>query len=181
MAASNQKNDLVQIVMLTFFLCAVFFAGWGVFSNVKVQKNKSERDKQLANLKSLETLIENPASKESLKNDRRRKESEENSSRINVAVDAVLKKSTLEISKADSKPGRPAGGGGRQNRVFEYEYVVSFKPARIDEVYRFLAMLEQQAPHLEFKRIEVNSQKRKETDPDDWVLALTLVTYTTES
>ncbi len=181
MAASNQKNDLVQIVMLTFFLCAVFFAGWGVFSNVKVQKNKQERDKQLANLKNLEELIKSPASKESLKNNRRRKESEENSSRINVAVDAVLKKSTLKIESADSSQGKPVGGGSKQSRVFEHQYRVTFNPARIDEVYRFLAMLEQQAPHLEFKKIKVTSKKRKETDPDDWELDLSLVTYTTES
>ena len=36
MAASSKKNDFIQIVMLTFFLCSVFFAGLGIFFSAQV-------------------------------------------------------------------------------------------------------------------------------------------------
>lgn len=176
MAAANQKSDLVQIVLLTFALCAVFFTGWGIFSNFKANKTLAERKKQETSLKNLEQLLKDPQSVQSLKDHRRREESKENSGQIDTSVNFVLRGSRLTI--ADSNLSAPKGKGAGSSRVFEHQYDVTFNPAPIDDVYRFLARLEADQPHLEFRSITVRNRKRKPEDPDVWELDLTLVTYT---
>jgi len=177
-ASSGKNSDLVQIVLLTFALCAVFFTGWGIYSNYRGNKLIRERAVQLQRLKDLTRELRKSESRQILKNERRRKESEENSGQIDTAVASVLAKSNLRKATDNTDPPKPQGVGSQ--RVYEHTYRITFDPSPIDEVYRFLARLEAEQPHLEFKRVKVSSKKKREEDPDEWQLDLTLVTYTSE-
>ena len=179
MAASNQKSDLAQIVMLTFFLCAIFFTGWGLYSTTRVNSLEKERSVQAQRLKDLQKELAKKESQQIVKDERRRKQSAENSTQIDTAVQAVLAGSGLSLSKGEPSPPKTSGPAG--NRVEEFSYSAEFKPADIDQVYRFLAMIEAQQPHLEFKKIKIRSKRRKPEDPDLWELDVTLVTYRLES
>jgi hypothetical protein len=180
-AASNQqKSDLLQIVLLTFVLCTVFFAGWGVFSRLRGSRSIAQRDREVAAMKSLEKELKDPKSVQAIRDQRARDKSKENSAEIDAAVASVLQNSPMKIQKATPRPKKQQGGSGA-TRVFEHEYKVTFNPAPIDEVFAFLARLEAEQPHLEFRGLSVMSKKRKEEDPDHWELDITLVTYTTES
>jgi hypothetical protein len=180
MAASNQqKSDLLQIVLLTFFLCAVFFTGWGVFSNLRVSRLVTQRDREVTTMKNLEKELKDPKTIQTLRDQRARDESKKNSAQIDTAVAEVLKNSSLKIQSANPRPPKQQGGAG--SRVLEHQYDVTFNPAPIDDVYAFLARLEAEQPHLEFRGLAVTSKKRKAEDADLWELDITLVTYTTES
>ena len=113
MAASNQKSDLIQIVMLTFALCAVFFAGWGLFSNYKGNKLRTQRTVQLQRMKDLDKELRKTESKQVLKDDRRRKESEANSGQIDSAVASVLQSSNLRPATSNTDPPRSHDTGRR--------------------------------------------------------------------
>ena len=180
MAAGTKKNDLTQIVMLTFFLCAVFFTIWGIWKSTRVATLRESRDMQAKRLVNLEKELKKPESQQAFKDDIRRKDSAENSGQIDSAVQTVLDRTQLKLKKGDPS-GAPKQSGPAGNRVYEFQYTAYLNPAPIEEVYRFIAMLEAQQPHLEFKKVKVRNKKRKEEDPDEWELDLTLVTYTTES
>jgi len=181
MAASNQqKSDLLQIVLLTFVLCTVFFAGWGIFSKLRGTRLVAERSREVTAMKSLEKELKDPKSVQALRDQRARDESKKNSAQIDAAVASVLQSSPLKIQSATPRPPKQQGGTGAA-RVYEHEYKVIFNPAPIDDVYSFLARLEAEQPHLEFKALKVLSKKRKEEDPDHWELDIVLVTYTTDS
>ena len=179
MAASNQKSDLAQIVMLTFFLCAIFFTGWGIYSSTRVTALEKERNQQAQRMEDLQKELRKKESQQIVKDDRRRKKSAEVSTQIDTAVQSVLAGSGLILSKGEPSPPKTSGPAGK--KVKEFSYSAEFKPADIDQVYRFLAMIEAQQPHLEFKKIKIRSKKRKAEDPDLWELDVTLVTYQVES
>ena len=179
MAAANKKSDFTQIVMLTFFLCAVFFTIWGIWSSAQSSSLREERDRQARLLANLEKELKKPESIQKLKDEVRRQESQENSGQIDSAVQSVLERARLVLKKGDPSPPKTSGPKGQ--RVQEFQYTASFNPASIDQVYTFIAMLEAQQPHLEFKKVKVRNKKRNPEDPDSWELDLTLVTYTVES
>lgn len=179
MAASNQqKSDLLQIVLLTFFLCAVFFTGWGVFSSLKASRLLAQRNREATNLKNLEKELRDPKTIQALRDQRAKEDSKKNSAQIDTAVASVLQSSSLKIQREDPRAAKPQGGSG--SRVFEHQYDVTFNPAPIDDVLAFLARLGAEQPHLEFRKISIITKKKKEGDPDHWELDLQLVTYTTE-
>ncbi len=177
-AAKSQKSDLLQIVMLTLFLCAVFFTGWGIFSNIKVGRLLEERRHEVANIKNLEKELKEPGSIQALRDFRAREESKKNTQQIDSAVTEVFKKSRLTLDRATPSPPKTTGSGS--SRIHEHTYRVYANPASIDDVYTFLARLEADAPHLDFRSIRVSTKKKKVDDPDLWDLDLTLVMYTTD-
>ena len=175
-AKSQQKDDLLQIVLFTFCLCTVVFTGWGVFSNLRVKSLLKGREAEASNLKSLEKELRDPKNVQAFRDYQARLKSETNAGKhIDRAVAEVLKSSRLQISKNPPTPPKPLGQG-----MFEYSYRVTFKPAQIDDAFSFLARLEAEAPHLEFRGVTVKSTKRKDDDPEEWELDVTLVTYAKE-
>jgi hypothetical protein len=177
-ASSSQKSDLLQIVMLTFFLCAVFFTGWGIFSNLKTGRLLAERQSEARTLTNLERELKDAKSIQTLLAHRAREKSKEHSGQIDTAVSAVLKNSSLTYSTMDPRAPKPQGGGS--SKVFEHTLKLVLNPAPINDVYTFLARLEAQAPHLSFRSLKISSKQRRPEDPDVWQLDVTLVTYTTE-
>jgi len=178
-AADQRRSDLLQIVLLTFVLCTVFFAGWGIFSRMRGAKLVAQRGREVTAMKNLEKELKDPKSVQALRDQRAREESKKNSAQIDSAVASVLQSSPMKIQSATPRAPKPQGSGS--SRVFEHQYDVTFNPAPIDDVFAFLARLEAEQPHLEFRSFSVVSKKRKADDPDHWELDMTLVTYTTES
>ena len=179
MAASNQKNDLVQIVMLTFFLCTVFFTGLGIWYSMKVKGLTEDRGRLVRGLAGMERDFLKKDNIQIVKDERARQKSAENSGQIDTAVNSVLANSSLKINDLDSGDYKLVTSGPDKFR--EYSYNATFDGAPIGEVLRFLGMLEAQQPHLECKKMKLKSKKRKPEDPDLWELNLSLITYTPDS
>ena len=118
MAASNQKSDLAQIVMLTFFLCAIFFTGWGIYSSTRVTALEKERNQQAQRMKDLQKELRKKESKQIVKDDRRRKKSAEVSTQIDTAVQSVLAGSGLILSKGEPSPPKTSGPVGKKVKEF---------------------------------------------------------------
>jgi hypothetical protein len=177
-ARNQQQNDLLQNVLFTFCLCTVVFTGWGIWSSLRVNRLLAERKTEESNLKALARELRDPKNVQALRDYRARQESEKNSGQIDTAVSSVLKNSAnpLKIKLAPPTPPKVIGQG-----ITEHSHRVTFNPAPINDVYAFLALLEAEQPHLEFRSLTVKSAKKRDTDPDEWELDVTLVTYTKTS
>ncbi|MHC4936808.1 MAG: hypothetical protein ACYTGJ_11400 [Planctomycetota bacterium] len=173
MAASSKKNDFIQIVMLTFFLCSVFFAGLGIFFSAQVDGLRAERDRGIQNLATMRKELLMKEAMDVVKDERARKASAENSAEIDTAVNSVLQTTSLKIEDATNNGSKPVGGG--QSGVLEYSFNFKFQPAPIDQILRFLGLLEVKQPHLEFSKLKLNASK---ADPNLWTLDIALITYT---
>ncbi|MFQ5655307.1 MAG: hypothetical protein ACE5GW_11330, partial [Planctomycetota bacterium] len=153
---SHGSSDLLQIVILTLFLCAVFFGGWGLYSKFQYAKQHAARDKEAESHRKLKALLKKQESIDTLRNHRRREQSKKHSAEIDTAVQEVLDGMGNSAAKpvlADSHlyPAKKEGSGDAA--IYESEWSGKLAPMALKDHLAFLHRLEVDRPHIRFKRL----------------------------
>ncbi|MEM7235985.1 MAG: hypothetical protein AAF517_27715 [Planctomycetota bacterium] len=181
MAKKNTASDALQIVMMTLYLMAVFFGGWGAYNHFfRVKDAREDRTRERAGLIQIQDMLAEDENKEALIQWRKRQESK------NRGEDNLLQSEVLEVvqglprkpeigSISGSKPSSRAG-------VTELQCDVTFKPTSLQRgLLQFVQVLEASKPHISFERVVINQRNRRRSEGDDnWHAEFKLVTYTSE-
>lgn len=179
MAAKTSSNDLVQIIMLTFFLCALFFGGWGGYVWLQVNAAETTRASEEASLAKLDKMFRDSKNKEVLRNYQK---VEQSRNRVpgGVSINAMIL--TLDKIKNDQKwiiRGTPLNpktlDGGVTESIFKLELGVRPLMNFVD----FLYELELEYPQIKVQDFDLTRKKTKD-DPDgaNYSATINLVTYT---
>ena len=173
-AKSSGTSDLIQIVMLTFFLCALFFGGWGGYVWWTVQGYEAKRDEAESDRKSLQSLFLNPKNINAEIEYQRRKGAGGENEDLIAAVDNVLgqmqARSWVNTTR-QSKPKRIDEG------IVERTYAVDFSERPLRDYVNFLAMMEHRKPHVLVEDLTLIRKKSKDGNPDLFRAKIVFLAY----
>ncbi len=181
MARSSKTggNDLLQVVMMTFCMMAIFFAVWGAYNQYKCTKLRKLRAFENKSIHDLEILLNKPKSKEAMRDWLRREESKKLSTDVDVSVREVLDglgASAPAIDRISGPRERNFGKG-----VVEHEWDLEFLKTDLKKLVAFVYKLELERPHINFKEIKLNRRAtKKDKGQDLWSSDMKLATYTSK-
>lgn len=175
------KNDVVQILMLSFMLCAVFFGIWGGFMAYKARTDLAERDTQQRDYENLQKLAKKSENKDIVRNYRRREETQSDSESLYNSLINTSKKLGPHAPKIDqfNKETDKTDKSGVTIRKGRAELA----QARIEDFISFLRLLEDTQPQVNITRIKLNHarQRRGEEEQNLWSCTLWISTYVSAS
>ncbi|MCA8959648.1 MAG: hypothetical protein KDC38_04010 [Planctomycetes bacterium] len=181
MAKKSSTNDILQIMMMTFYLMAVFFGGWGAYNHFfRVEEELARRDREQKGLIEVQKLLKDEENREALIQWRKREESKRaGDERLGREVSEVLAalRPAPAIANQNSSPPKKQGKDGK-DAVTLYEFNISFKPTSIQGgPLQFVQMVETLKPHLSFEKVEITKRSKKNTSEDNWASEFTIVNY----
>ncbi len=179
MAGKSSKSDLLQIVMMTLYLMAIFFGGWGAYNHYYLAaEERAYRTKQQAGLNRLKVVLKDPENQEALVQYLRVEESKKaGTDRLSAEVFEVLAEmgQKPEVESNRTQPSKGMGKG-----LTRHEFDISFKPVSLQGgLLNFVQQMEGKKPHVSFDKVTF-SKRGKKSDEDKWTSDFTLVTYVSE-
>jgi len=176
MAGNKSGNDTIQIILMTFYLMAIFFGCWGAWNHLyKDRKEVVKRDKERQNLARLESLLKDPKSKDTLLSYRRIQESKANQGELSEEVYGVVKTIGNLNERIENRSNR--AGARQSGGMVEVKTVFEFKPMELGAgLLHFVAAVETKLPHCSFSKVQLTRKARGE-DADLWAAEMHIVTY----
>lgn len=178
-APKSTSNDLIQIVMLTLFLCALFFGGWGGYVWLQVSEAEDNRLKEERSATQLDKLLKDPKNKDAIRNYRLVRKSQEQAAgagglpaRIGE-LNKIKEDVTWIVADSEPKPKDLDDG------VKQIQYKIDFGVRPLMNYVDFFYELELECPHIMVEDVSL-TRKRTKDDPDgeNYSGTVMLITYT---
>ncbi len=171
MAAKSTKNDLIQITMLTFYLLALFFGGWGMYRQfVSIEEEALRRDRENRNVDKLDELLKKDDTDQILREFQRKQALDDDDLQTSVN-DVISNMPSLRPKKINPIRERSLGGG-----LTEETFNFSFEDTSLRQgLLNFIERLRDERPNIYVEK--VNFRLRKD---DQWTSDIRLVTYKTD-
>lgn len=181
-SGTGKANDFLEILMLTGFFCALFFACWGAYLHFSKASNLEERDRQHRNTLSVHAFLTDPNSVRAMQ-DYKRKESSNRSGTVRADLDEVL--DGLGSGAPKVKKLNP-GSGANRNKIpglEKLEYKALFHEGGTLRSYvMFYGRLKQLKPHIDVTRLRMTRKKsRSDKTADTWDVNVDLLTFRKKS
>lgn len=179
MAKDNKSkaNDVLEILMLTGFFCAVFFGCWGAYLQFTKGSKREHRDLESARIADLVKLLKDPASVQA-KQDFIRRQQSQRGGNMRADVTEVIDSMGPNAPKFERFTERGAGGPTLPG-VEKQEYKVEFQPGGAMRNYlAFLGRLKQMKPHIDVTRLEMTRKAARgatEAESDSWDVSVQLL------
>lgn len=175
---AGKANDFLEILMLTGFFCAIFFACWGGYLAWDRGRKVRDRNMHQDRGKRMHEYLSAREQRDRMMDYLRIKDSERDAGTMLAAVTEVLDR---------MGPNRPElvgvapGGRTTSGTTQVHEARVTFKPgAPLRHHVTFLGALKSEKPHLNVKRLNMNRKTgRNDADADTWDVSLDLIAFVT--
>lgn len=183
-SGGSGANDFLEILMLTGFFCAIFFACWGGYLLWQRSSGLETRNREFSDLKKMHEFLIEQEQRDRMVQHVRIEESKRDAGTMRAAVQEVLSSipsSGLTIASFQDTTRRTTRG---DSKIQEAEAKVIFQSARpISEHIEFLSRLKAEKPHLNVERLRLTRKTRRNEDPnaDSWDANMDLVAYITET
>ena len=165
MAAKSSSNDLIQIIMLTFFLCALFFGGWGGYVWLQVNAAETVRAAEEDSLAKLDKMFRDSKNKDILRNFQKVRQSR-NRNTGGASIGAMI--GTLDKIKSDVdwiQRLTPMRETSLDGGVTEVNFKIEFGVRPLMNYVDFFYELELEYPHIKVQDLDL-SRKNTKDDPD---------------
>ena len=167
-AKSDTKGDILQILGLTFALCAILFGGWGGWLQYQVSVLEAKRDKAERNLKSIDRDYKKKENINQVSRWRRQQEmrgSDDQIYKILLQVRNRLPSTvrpTFEGTTNDSKP---------RGEVLELLCDVKVAPISINYLLGFINQVQSERPDFDVQNFDVSRKVTKDgVLPTQWTV-----------
>ncbi len=185
-AGENTRDDLLQILIFTFFLCAIFFGGWGGWNYYKrSRESRPLRDRAQRHLREMEKMMRNVENREINARYQQEKKLKGNADQSlrNIAL------GVLDIMRSTDRPALQPGGRSdhkSSGKFTEFEYSFALQPCTLNKIVRYVATLEESRPDVKITKMKAKRKRPRgsaaDAKPEDiWETdTFKIATYITE-
>ncbi len=179
---STTKRDLLQIMMFTFYLCALFFGAWGGYLHWQVKELAVQSKGHVDATRRMHDELKKDETRAMQKQYLQLQELKGGGKSLSYAVEQV------RLSMADQV--RPAIIDTRTNerkagdKYTELEFSFKFEPTKLDHLIAFFGQLEANRPDIRVAKATLTKKRKPGTDDaipgdtDGWTAeAVKLVSY----
>lgn len=185
-AGENTRDDLLQILIFTFFLCAIFFGGWGGWNYYKwSRESRPLRDQAQRHIRDMEKMMRNVENRETNARYQQEKELKKNADQSlrNIAL------GVLREMRSTDRPTLQPGGRWDSKPSGKYtvlEYSFALQPCPLYKIVRYVATLEESRPDVKITKLKAKRKRLRgsaaDAKPEDiWETdTFKIATYITE-
>ncbi len=177
--SSSGASDFLEILMLTSFMCALFFGAWGGYLHFKKSDLKDQVDFEYANLQNMKKLLSKKENIDTYTSDYRRKESQNGSESFRAAILQVVNDSgkALTMGKVRSTGAPKEKGGMREDKAS-----VDFnKNGKLTDYIRFYGFLKNRKPHIRVESVNLTRSSGRRRGggaiADVWTNNMSILAY----
>ena len=177
---SSSGKDFLQIVMMTFYLMAVFFAGWGGYNYWKVSGKRADRQKEETSLNNLQKLLAKQESKSTVRDWLRKEKSKERSTNLTDDVQDILQ--SLGSTAPTIKKSQRIKDKVLSANVVQKGLDLEFHETALTRLITLIYKLESEHPHIYFSGIDLKKKRARKgaESEDNWTSSITIGTYASE-
>ena len=174
MASKSSKNDVLQIVMMTVYLMALFFGGWGAYNHYfRVADERRYRTLQQSGMTQLTKLLKAPENQEALLQYRRVKSSQE-------AGESWLSTEVTDVINEMARKPAIKNTSSRSKKQDWHQFSIVFEDTSLrDGLLSFIQQMEGKKPHISFSSVTLTNRGKK-GDEDRWTSDFNLVMFDPE-
>ncbi|NCF54968.1 MAG: hypothetical protein GWP41_01725 [Planctomycetia bacterium] len=176
MSSKGSTNDLVQIVLLTLFLCSGVFGAWGFYVKGQAAEYKARTAAEEVQLGKLKQLLGSAESKEVVLAHRRREDSKKNAGNISDVVIDIIESMKNSSARPEIKSATKDEKSLRDN-FKKFVYNATFEPRLLRDHITFIANISARAPHLGFEKVKLVNRSKRGSYEDLWDLTLVIVSF----
>ena len=170
---SSAWNDFVQIVMLTFLLCAVFFGAWGGYLVWRNGKLEQERNSVKRDLVELDKFLKREDNIERQTETKRRTQASQSDEDLAQAVITILgDMRDIEWVKGQNTESEDLNDG----RV-EHTLDMDFHERPLRNYLNLFQHLENKKPNILIKDFKLDNKAKRGEVADQWTGSVEFVVY----